>query len=374
VDAAVDYYSRHRPELVLWALPARPKVKETEAAIIEPKTKPQLFATRIVPVMFATDRREAEQRNSICTKFLNGRNQGGQITYGIAEVSIPRGHRRGKLERPAFWKLQFREDSRKHVVILSCDKKDRASWRNIARARLKETESKAALIFIHGFGTSFDEAIRHAAQIGYDLQFAGLVTAFSWCSEAKRQIRSYAADISNARLSVERLIKFLHFLRTNVGATEISIIAHSMGNLVLIEALRKMKIREQKMREVVFAAPDYDADEFRQAAVDIREKARRYTLYGSEQDVALRASKRMRKGNVRAGDGGNNVLVVGGVETIGASAVGGDLLGLKHSYFSSKKTLLSDLYYVIKHSLPPWQRDSLISAQRDGFEYWLFQP
>ncbi len=107
---------------------------------------------------------------------------------------------------------------------------------------------------------------------------------------------------------------------------------------------------------------------------EIARKARRYTLYGSENDFALQKSKTLRRGHPRAGDGGSNVVVVNGVETIDASMVGRDLLGLGHSYFSSKKTLLSDISYVIKEALPPWRRDGLEEIKVGELRYWVFQP
>jgi esterase/lipase superfamily enzyme len=128
----------------------------------------------------------------------------------------------------------------------------------------------------------------------------------------------------------------------------------------------------------VLAAPDYDADKFRDFAGELKGKARRYTLYGSERDLALMASKHKRKNYPRAGDGGANIVVVDGVETIDATAVGQDLLGLGHSYFSSEWTLLSDINYVIKQSLPPGSRYGLVEKRLDGLPsglpYWLFRP
>jgi esterase/lipase superfamily enzyme len=273
------------------------------------------------------------------------------------------------------WKLQFREDPEKHVTIVTSEEKDLSAWKAIAAERLRDAGTHAALVFVHGFNVSFDDAIRRSGQIGWDLQFHGLIAAFSWCSQG--EVLSYFTDESNARLAVPRFVEFLRVLRDEVGISTIHVIAHSMGNLVLVEALRKMSsLGDQQLllEEVVLAAPDLDADEFKAAVQEIAGKAKRYTLYGSEDDKALAASKKLRSNYPRAGDGGEHLLVVEGVESIDATSVGEDLFGLGHSYFASKRTVLSDLYYVIKESLPPWRRDGLDEAHVGSLRYWVFVP
>jgi esterase/lipase superfamily enzyme len=280
----------------------------------------------------------------------------------------------GRLERPSIWKFQFREDPEKHVVIITSEEKDLSAWTAIARERLTISDQKSALIFIHGFNVTFEDAIRRTAQIGWDLQFNGVITTFSWCSEGRK--RSYLTDERNARLAAPRLFELLEILRKDVGVESIQVIAHSMGNLVLMEALRKLAADRHPLTldEVIFAAPDCDAVEFRRALGEFKEKARRYTLYGSEADLALRISKDIRSDYPRAGDGGERILVVEGLETIDATAIGEDMLGLGHSYFAAKRTVLSDLFYLIQESLPAARRSGMEERQQSGVDYWLFVP
>jgi esterase/lipase superfamily enzyme len=292
--------------------------------VVEPLPPPTAMG-RLVPVMFATDRAMVVEEGSARPAFLDGRGR-ELITYGVAEVSIPESHKRGKIERPSFWKLEFREDPEKHVVVASCVSVDLASWQGIARQRMHDAGSKAALVFVHGFNVQFDEAIRQAAQIGFDIQFHGLISAFSWGSEGK--LLGYLADDAAAQLAARRLAAYLIMLKQQVGVDSVHLIAHSMGNLVLLKALQAVALESQPLLEqVILAAPDVDAGLFKEAVADLKGKAVRYTLYGSEHDKALSASKAARIGYARAGDGGRNVLVVDGVETVDASAVGEDLLG-----------------------------------------------
>jgi esterase/lipase superfamily enzyme len=335
---------------------------------------PQRLRCNIVPVMFATDRPKVPLSPPLHVDYCDHL-EGGTLAYGVAEVSIPRGsrHRVGRLERPAWWKLQFREDPEKHITIVTTEEKDLEMWQAIGRERLADAGEKSALVFIHGFNVTFADAIRRAAQIGWDLQFRGLITAFSWCSEGK--ILSYLTDERNALLAAPKLLEYFRILRNGIGVDTIHVIAHSMGNQVLLRALRDAspKDGDPMLDEVVLAAPDYDAELFKQSLKDFKGKAKRYTLYGSEKDFALVTAKKLRSGYPRAGDGGSFVLVVDGVETIDATDVGEDLLGLGHSYFASKRTLLTDIFFVIHESLPA-RRRGLPDRQSGGLTYWAFAP
>jgi len=236
---------------------------------------PQKRRCNIVPVMFATDRPKVPSSPPLQVDYYDHLEEGGTLSYGVAEVSIPRGsrHRKGRLERPAWWKLQFREDPEEHITIVTTEEKDSAVWQTIARERLADAGEKSALVFIHGFNVVFADAIRRAARIGWDLQFRGLVTAFSWCSEGK--ILSYLTDERNASLAAPKLLEYFRMLRNDVGVDIIHVIAHSMGNQVL-QALRDAspKDGDPKLGEVVLAAPDYDAELFTPEAVFSRSHTR----------------------------------------------------------------------------------------------------
>lgn len=328
----------------------------------------------LIPVFFATDRRLSLSSDAHLCTFLDGRGE-GVLTFGVAEVSIPPGHEIGKVERPSIWKFQFLENLERHVVITECEATDFGIWKSRASDRLHRTETKSALVFIHGFNVAFDDAIRRAAQIGYDLQFDGLISAYSWGSEGET-VR-YMADEDNVKLTIPLLIEFLAKLRNEVGVSTIHVIAHSMGNRALVGALEKMPCPSQGttyVEQAVLAAPDIDAELFKQAVADLKGKAKRFTLYGSSADDALRLSKSLRSGYPRAGDGGQDIVVVDGVDTIDATNVGTDLFGIGHSYFASKRTVLSDLHYVIRIPLPPSDRAGLVEATKDKTKYWIFHP
>jgi esterase/lipase superfamily enzyme len=38
----------------------------------------------------------------------------------------------------------------------------------------KQADTPEALVFVHGYNVNFNDAVRRAAQIAYDLEFAGI--------------------------------------------------------------------------------------------------------------------------------------------------------------------------------------------------------
>jgi len=301
----------------------------------------------VVPIFFATDRSIHPRAPAHKVDFLDGRGK-RQLAYGLADVTVVSG---------------------KKLSVSRCEVRPHAQWKELVADRLQFSGTGAALVLVHGFNVSFDEAIREAAQVAFEVQLDGLVAAYSWCSEFA--VRGYKADEDNVLLTAPLLRKFLVELNA-AGARTIHLIAHSMGNRAVVEALRGLK-ETGFIGEVVFAAPDIDAEVFRETLSELQGKARRYTLYGSAQDWAIRLSKRLRKGYPRAGDGRRNIFVAEGVETVDATAVGRDLLGIRvevgHSYFSEKYRVLADIHYVIRQ-VPPHERPGLRRRRSGERVYW----
>jgi esterase/lipase superfamily enzyme len=83
-----------------------------------------------------------------------------------------------------------------------------AADRLVRTARQRALDARAylgqALVFVHGYNTSFDNAIRRAGQLAYDLKFDGPVFLFSWPS--RERLLSYITDGDSARLSAPRAV------------------------------------------------------------------------------------------------------------------------------------------------------------------------
>ncbi|WP_243294975.1 alpha/beta hydrolase [Geothrix mesophila] len=317
-----------------------------------------------VSVMFGTDRKLDPRTGS----FGGGRGAG--IAYGEVIVSVPHGHKTGEIEAPSLWKLEFREDPRKHMAILDWTPHSRMGFLNRVKARVQaKGASGSSFVFVHGYNVAFDDAARRTAQITYDLDYRGVPVFYSWPSQGTLQ--GYTTDENNAQWSEANLKKFLVDFAQKSGVTDIYLIAHSMGNRVLTGALRQAFAEQPKLKgrfkEIILTAPDIDAEIFkRDIAPALVAGCDRITLYASNGDNALLASKKVH-GYPRAGDTAEGIVVVPGIETIDASGLDTSLL--EHSYFATAPPVISDIRRVLLDGLRAARR-GLEPHTAGGGGYW----
>jgi esterase/lipase superfamily enzyme len=323
----------------------------------------------IIRIFYGTDR--APTGSSEPNAFYGGERSRDGLVYGTCEVSILRRHEVGEIERPRWWKLEFREDPEKHVVLARVLPQTRDRFFTLLSHRVGESARREAFLFIHGFNVSFPEAVWRTGQIAYDLKFDGAPILYSWPSQGGTL--EYTVDETNVRWTESHLERFLDEVVGKSGAERLYLIAHSMGNRALTEVLKDLavRIREGEMpafTEIFLTAPDIDADTFREEiAPKITAAAHHVTLYASDSDKALKISKGVN-GYPRAGDAGNGLVVVEGIDTIDATEVSTDFLG--HSYFDS---VVPDIDLVVRQSLPPPDR-GLLEVLRGTLRYWMMVP
>lgn len=134
------------------------------------------------------------------------------------------------------------------------------------------------------------------------------------------------ADITSAERSVSQVIDFVEAVARDSGARRIHLVAHSMGNRVVTNVLKRLAeesaYREiPRFNEVILAAPDVDAETFRHdIAPKIVDTADRVTIYASSNDLALRASEAVNRGR-RLGQGGSDLTTfpeVRGIDVVDA--------------------------------------------------------
>lgn len=323
----------------------------------------------VVRVLYATDRNHIADAKPAAA-FGGER---AALSYGYCDVSIPREHRLGELEKPSIWRLEFREDPAKHVVLLSTVVSSEDEFFRDLAARVAMSAGGNAFLFVHGYNVAFAEAARRTAQISYDLAFDGAPVFYSWPSQGKTQ--AYTVDEQNIEWSQTNLRGFLEDFFTRSQAQNVYLIAHSMGNRALTRAVASLMNDKPELRarlkEVILTAPDIDAEVFkRDIAPALAAAGRPITLYASSQDLALRASKQVH-GYPRAGDAGPGLIVMPGIETIDASQVDTSLLG--HSYFAEASSVLSDIYYLIRDGERADRRFGLRRIEGAAGAHWEFK-
>ncbi|MBM6596332.1 alpha/beta hydrolase [Microvirga pudoricolor] len=180
------------------------------------------------------------------------------------------------------------------------DRKQALTWFNRAVAKVPK---RRVLVFIHGFNNRFDDAVFRFAQIVHDSSAPVVPVLFTWPSRGS--ILAYGWDRESSTYSRNALETVLKALAQDPSVGEISILAHSMGNVVTLEALRQMAIRDgrvaPKIRNVLLAAPDVDVDLARQQIKDMGPNHPDFTLFVSADDRALAFSRRVWGDSVRLG-------------------------------------------------------------------------
>jgi len=322
-----------------------------------------------VRIFYGTNR----VRSPLQSRIYSGNR--GKLSYGQCVVSIPPGHQLGELEGPLWRRFEFAEDPRKHIVVAEESELDATAWRTLVKEISASSTTRQALLFVHGFNVSFKDAARQTAQIAFDLKFKGVPAFFSWPSRGG--ITPYPADEASVEAAEPFFLEFLISFLDAVEADQVFVIAHSMGNRLVTKVVSRLPLEHpvlaRKIRHVILAAPDIDVDVFKlELGPRLVSAGLETTMYASSRDRALQASKRFHQYQ-RAGDTLPSIVVVPGIDTIDASEIDTGFIGLRHSYYARKDSILSDITYVLL-GVPPIQRHRLAARVSTGGSYYYFVP
>ena len=327
----------------------------------------------IMRVYYATNR--AVTKDSSPDEHYGG--ERGSLSFGVVNVTVPRTHEAGRLEAPSILRLEYSADPAKHVVLQSLSVLPIDSWRAEIAKRATALGSPGILVFVHGYNSNFADSARRAGQLAFDLRFGGSTVLFSWPSRGSTL--EYTVDEQAAEWSVPDMKAVLASLAVAAPGAPIYVIAHSMGNRVFTRGFKALLETNPALsgpfKQLVMAAPDVDADVFRrEIGPAILGKGPRVTLYASSNDKALAVSRGVHGGYHRLGESGADLVVLEGLDTVDASSVSTEFLG--HSYYGDSSTVMADLMYVIRKSLPPEQRERFaLERVRNAAigQYWRFK-
>jgi esterase/lipase superfamily enzyme len=276
----------------------------------------------------------------------------------------------------AVWVFEAPENEDEHFLLKKVEEHaDKDAFYRSLSAQLDENDSRAALLFVHGYNVSFEDAIFRTAQLTVDLKFPGATMAFCWPSYADPV--KYTFDEQNAEVSIPALREVLDDLATRSGAKRVHIIAHSMGNRVLAGALRSIEPslyerNKNVFKELVLAAPDIDSRVFQsQVLPHIVNNTQHCTLYASSRDRALLMS-RVFHNYQRLGETEPELVLANGLDTIDASLVDTSLLG--HSYIGDVQSIVSDLRDLVVQGKRATERLGLDLLERRALHYWQIRP
>ena len=310
------------------------------------------FSGTCYPVWFGTDRKPVDAQN-LALGF--SAEPDDRLHFGKRIVRIPTSHRPGELGSPLWRRLLTGVDDR--LTVDPATALSEAAFARDVRALLSRLDpaDRNVLVYIHGFNTSFDEAAKRAAQLGFDLKVPGITAFYSWPSLAN--ITAYAGDLERMRASEQHLAEFLVKATTLAERGKVHLIAHSMGNRGLLQAMHRATTQAAlragtRFGQIFLAAPDIDARSFAQLASVYPAAAQHTTLYVADQDKAMLALE-WATAEARAG-GAPPVLVLPGIDTV--RVLGWSLFRLGHSYVAEDASVLRDIRTLLHWNEGPERR------------------
>jgi len=204
------------------------------------------------------------------------------------------------------------------------------------------------MLIAQGFNLTFRIALLHGAQVSMDAQWRCPVLVFDWSSEGR--FNRYAADVERSGYSVPILIGLLQALRA--AGLETDMVAHSMGARIAMAAVGSICSEAKPLvGEMILIAADVSAepenDDFSQMLKRDAPCTRRVTIYASDNDLALMASRSLHGGVSRAGQVPLADLQYRGsaIDVIDASLAPSDLSG--HAYFIFSYEMLTDIMWTL---------------------------
>ncbi|HEY6633317.1 MAG TPA: alpha/beta hydrolase [Rhizobiaceae bacterium] len=237
--------------------------------------------------------------------FNNARSP--KLNFARVNVTVPNSHQTGRIERK---KPGKDGDPLKFFTATDVVAYDAQPQFSTALSADIAARGGRAMIFIHGYNTSFDSAVYRATQIAHDSGYPGTPVLFSWASGGST--KDYVYDKESASVARDQLEVTLRLL-AQTGARRIDIVAHSMGTWVTMEALRQLALTGNrdlggKLGDVILASPDIDVDVFKSQMRRYGKPNRPFFLLLSSDDRALKLSS-ILAGNKRVGDFGDPALL-----------------------------------------------------------------
>lgn len=324
------------------------------------QTQPAGTAFSVVHTYYGTDRTVDGSSDDNAT-YGSDR---GTLVYGRADVTIPVTHKPGHIDTA--W---IKNDPDSAMTVQSATPLERSAF----YADITKNPSKTALIFVHGYYNSFEDAALRTAQLAYDMRFPGIPAFFSWPSQGA--LFGYVTDEGNVSWALADFKTFLTDYVANSKAEKFYLVCHSMGCRLLTQALKELYAQDPKLRgkivEVFLAAPDIDAGDFKTNTVQsLIGNVNSITIYQSSKDWALKASLTWHSFQ-RLGDCAGGVTILSGMNTIDATKVDTSLIG--HSYFGDSTSVIADMVDVVGGHLDPAERQHLKRKAIAAGNYWLFE-
>lgn len=249
---------------------------------------------KTAPIYVATTRQRANPSENVFTA-----ERASTLNFARFIVSVPPNHQPGRIEWP-----DGKTDAALNFATIEQSVLTDSEFRRALAQPAGRGKKQNLLIFVHGFNNNFQESLYRLAQINADSGFNGRPILFAWPSQANPM--QYEDDKAMAIVSRSQLIELLAMVTSSPQAGEIMVVAHSMGGMLVADALRELRVQRRdriiaRLNRVVLAAPDVDAREFRSQVQTIGPLKPPLTVLVAKDDAALRLSNLLSGSQMRAG-------------------------------------------------------------------------
>ena len=223
-------------------------------------------------------------------------------SYGRYDISVPPSHRLGRIEWPHGQVVPTHDFLTTQAVRFS----SATAFSDALRSALhrRPTARREVVVYVHGFNNNFAEGLYRMAQMSDDFDLPGVAVHYSWPSAANPL--GYGYDRDSVLFFCDGLIELMAAVKA-AGAHRILLVGHSMGALLVMEALRQTAIAERRdlrrlLAGVVLFSPDIDIGVFREQAARIGALPQPFVIFTSRRDRALRLSARLTGQKQRLGN------------------------------------------------------------------------
>ncbi len=298
-------------------------------------------------VYFVTDREPTPPGKSP-RFFANNRSQSQSLSFGYCEVTLPEPDPRVSAAQEQQEIQEYGSDGLVFANVHSF-----AESRDAFQSRIQQERiGRSALLYIHGFKTSFEDAVITAATLKHDLHFEGPVVVYSWPSRDLLSRSGYVEDGKSVLWTTATTGHFRVAIKTLLGTPgikRVNLLSHSMGARVAEDEVDKPGVQNW-VGKVVFAAPDEEVTAFQKKLNTMGPGAQQVTLYTSITDTALLLSDVVNQTFPRAGQAIQG-LPVQNLDTVDATVVDTTLPG--HSYFVQSDDVELDIKLLLQGGAPP---------------------
>jgi esterase/lipase superfamily enzyme len=257
-----------------------------------------------------------------------------------------------------------------HIVDNSCASEPSSEMLDAIKQRQNHSKKfgSQALVYIHGYNNTFQQAAQRTAMLARDLDFDGLVSIFAWPSRSG--LAAYLSDRDQADVAVSDLVTQIKLISNQLNGIELHFVAHSTGCHLAQSALERLAdqrlLSEIRVGEVIFAHADVNDERLRRVMSNLTQNEIRITSYFSSADMAMRVSDAIRFSSTRVG---RRAVAAPNVQCVDITRFS-KRFSLNHNVYTDNLEVLGDLKTLIWHRYGAEKRNLRELIDKNGVKYW----